>query len=88
MDRGSMFRTCLYNLFSSWVNLFKSLATIVNSELDKLSAVSTINKPLTFDIAPSGVTHNAPHESEVYNIIACKAHAALHVTSMRIPRQV
>ena len=62
----------------TWVNLFKSLATLVKSQLDKLSALSTINKPLTFDIVPSGVRHIAPHESEVYNIVMGKVHAALH----------
>jgi len=73
----------------TWVNLFKSLAKLVNSQLDiKVSAISTINKTLTFDIVPSGVRHNAPHESEGYNIVAHKAHAALHATSMRIARQV
>ena len=58
--------------------MFKSLATLVKSQLDKLSALSTINKHLTFDIVPSGVRHNAPHESEVYNIVMGKVHAALH----------
>ena len=62
----------------TWVNLFKSLATLVKSQLDKLSALSTINKHLTFDIVPSGVRHNAPHESEVYNIVMGKVHATLH----------